>query len=190
MHYTSEIERSWSRWQLRSSWLWIWQRYSWKASSWHYVSNYPPMTHPGTYLQCLDPIAEMVGEFEFGDNYDTSNMPLACFNYYYGTTSWDGYFFWVPIIVFEVFLCSLLIVRAVRAYRVGGGLCFRMFHITRILIRDSLLYYVAWVQVLVCTIHTNFCRILAAYVSTTIYWVHLATKEVWPFHNRLRGSMD
>ena len=52
------------------------------------------------------------------------------------------YLFWTPMIVFEVFLCCLLVSHAAHAYWTCKEHSMYKLHLVRILVRDSLLYYV------------------------------------------------
>ncbi|KAH6908826.1 hypothetical protein BKA70DRAFT_253570 [Coprinopsis sp. MPI-PUGE-AT-0042] len=50
--------------------------------------------------------------------------------------------FWLPLIAFETILCGLALVRGFQAVRTGGSLFRAGRHLVRILIRDSVLYFV------------------------------------------------
>ncbi|KDR73884.1 hypothetical protein GALMADRAFT_593325 [Galerina marginata CBS 339.88] len=53
------------------------------------------------------------------------------------------YVFWIPILAFEAFLCSLALIRGFQASEYSGSLLNRGQRLLHILIRDSLLYFLA-----------------------------------------------
>lgn len=55
------------------------------------------------------------------------------------------YRFWIPPLAFETLLCSLVMIRAVRTYMVEGAAFRSARNLIFVLIRDSVLYYVAQV---------------------------------------------
>jgi hypothetical protein len=51
------------------------------------------------------------------------------------------YTFWIPLIAFETILCGLALIRGFQAVRSGGSLFRAGRLLVRILIRDSVLYF-------------------------------------------------
>ncbi|KDR79638.1 hypothetical protein GALMADRAFT_137432 [Galerina marginata CBS 339.88] len=59
----------------------------------------------------------------------------------YASAPGHAYLFWIPILFFETFLCTLAAIRTFQAYKTDGFPFNRFQRLLYILIRDSLLYF-------------------------------------------------